>query len=673
MQRLLAPLDARGLGALLLAARGLQPLVLPAVTALRAPMLSSGRGLGRLVGLQSVELGRQCQGRLPAEAAAELAGLSRLSRLELGGAVAADVGPALPQSLWSLTQLRRLALAPALAHLPAGLVWALTSRLTSLQVSNMWAGGDLQLPPLSGLYALKHLDLSCCRLLGGAEQLPGHLSSLRLDHMPDAELPGAALWALTGLQTLRLEGRGAPALSPSIGALAAQLTSLHLGNCRRLALHGQALELPSSLWTLTHLRHLHLEALLPEEEPVAAGIGALVQLTSLAIVNTPPDAWDEAPRPLPAALWSLTALRRLALRHLCLEELPAGVGALAQLTSLEVSNADDEGPAAGQQQQREEGEEGDSAQAYALDRGIALLPASLWRLTQLQHLSLARNSLERLEGVGQLPQLTFLDVGVNNLVALPADLAACGRLRQLCVRHNPLPELPAAIAACTALTSLDASNCPNLASIAGAIGALSRLVRLDLHATADNSPLLPLLPDSITALARLEHLDASGLQLARLPEGIGQLAALTELRLADSALPALPLSIGGLSRLEVLVLSRNDQMSSLPATMGALAALRELHLEGSARLAALPPGLASLPRLERTHVSLALAMMLGLLPLDLSDARLADASVVLDLRRLAQARAPALAGLPPVGTALAGLPPVGTALAGMAAALQLAA
>src|SRR5690242_11244201 len=63
---------------------------------------------------------------------------------------------------------------------------------------------------------------------------------------------------------------------------------------------------------------------------------------------------------------------------------------------------------------------------------------------------------------------------------------------------------------------------------------------------------LTALPDSISRLRHLHHLDLTGNQLTALPTSLGSLSNLRRLYADDNRLAALPASLGGLARLEEL-------------------------------------------------------------------------------------------------------------------------
>ncbi|MHA2346780.1 MAG: leucine-rich repeat domain-containing protein [Candidatus Hodarchaeales archaeon] len=106
-----------------------------------------------------------------------------------------------------------------------------------------------------------------------------------------------------------------------------------------------------------------------------------------------------------------------------------------------------------------------------------------------------------------------------------------------------LTSLPESIGQLTQLTSLDLRD-NQLSSLPVSIGQLTQLRHLDLR---DNQ--LTSLPVSIGQLTQLRHLDLRDNQLTSLPESIGQLMQLVSLNLRENQLTNLPDSIGQLSKL----------------------------------------------------------------------------------------------------------------------------
>jgi Leucine-rich repeat (LRR) protein len=167
------------------------------------------------------------------------------------------------------------------------------------------------------------------------------------------------------------------------------------------------------------------------------------------------------------------------------------------------------------------------------------------------------------EAIGELSALERLDVGDNQLTALPALPA---RLRELYVHDNQLTRLPAL----PALSVLDANRnrLDQLAAITGIAFVYLAANRLTTPPATSGVRYLNVGDNPLGHLAvadsAIEELRAEQAQLTTL--AIDQLAGLRELSLRGNQLAALPSSIGSLARLRTLDL-RGNQLDELPDTL----------------------------------------------------------------------------------------------------------
>ena len=194
------------------------------------------------------------------------------------------------------------------------------------------------------------------------------------------------------------------------------------------------------------------------------------------------------------------------------------------------------------------------------------------RLAGTQSLSLYGNALRSLSGWEALSgsALRTLDLGNNQLAALPASFGALHQLERLWLEDNALAEFPRPLLRCTALRALRLSG-NGLARLPRGIGALEALEEL----AVDNNE-LTVLPDELCSLRRLRTLLARGNHLQALPARLGALAALETLVLSSNELAALPASLGRLRRLATLLVNSN-RLATLPAALARLPALRKLN------------------------------------------------------------------------------------------------
>ncbi|MBD2329954.1 COR domain-containing protein [Alkalinema sp. FACHB-956] len=206
---------------------------------------------------------------------------------------------------------------------------------------------------------------------------------------------------------------------------------------------------------------------------------------------------------------------------------------------------------------------------------IQELPDSIGQLTNLTQLNLYNNQLTELpDSIGQLTNLTQLNLYNNQLTELPDSIGQLTNLTQLNLYNNQLTELPDSIGQLTNLTQLNLYN-NQLTELPDSIGKLTNIKTLDLH---DNK--LVGLPDSIAQLSNLAILDISLNELKNLPDSIGQLHGLVTLYLSNNQLKNIPESIGRLTNLTALYINSN-KLETLPRLVGKLIKLQTFNLEGN--------------------------------------------------------------------------------------------
>ena len=132
---------------------------------------------------------------------------------------------------------------------------------------------------------------------------------------------------------------------------------------------------------------------------------------------------------------------------------------------------------------------------------------------------------------------TKLEISMNQLKTLPAEIGKLTNLTTLDLSYNELKRLPAEIGKLANLTTLDLSI-NELKRLPAEIGKLTNLTLLDL---SENQ--LKTLPAEIAELKNLTTLDLSGNQLKTLPAEIAELKNLTGLYLSDNPLESPPLDI----------------------------------------------------------------------------------------------------------------------------------
>ena len=206
------------------------------------------------------------------------------------------------------------------------------------------------------------------------------------------------------------------------------------------------------------------------------------------------------------------------------------------------------------------------------DCDISQLPDNIGQLRNLTRLDLRTNQLITLpDSIGQLQNLTRLDLQANQLITLPDSISQLQKLVYLDFNNNQLSTLPVSIGQLQNLVYLNLNN-NQLSTLPDSIGKLQNLTRLDI-----NNNQLSTLPDNITQLQNLKELYLLNNQLSILPDNIGQLQNLTCLYIDNNQLSTLPDNITQLQSLKELYL-QNNQLSTLPNNIGQLRKLKFLEL-----------------------------------------------------------------------------------------------
>jgi internalin A len=142
---------------------------------------------------------------------------------------------------------------------------------------------------------------------------------------------------------------------------------------------------------------------------------------------------------------------------------------------------------------------------------LAVIPAELGQLTDLQSLNLRNNWLKSLPAeLGQLTNLQTLNLGSNRLTSLPSELGHLANLQKLDLYGNRLTSLPAEVGQLTNLRELDLYG-NRLTSLPAEVGQLTNLRSLKLQGNHQLAkPLLELFPQGTQAiLAYLRGLDVA--------------------------------------------------------------------------------------------------------------------------------------------------------------------
>jgi leucine-rich repeat protein SHOC2 len=183
---------------------------------------------------------------------------------------------------------------------------------------------------------------------------------------------------------------------------------------------------------------------------------------------------------------------------------------------------------------------------------LTSLPFNIGNLTNLTCLDVRGNQLTSLPAsIGNLTNLTHLDLQRNQLTFLPASIDNLTNLTHLYLSSNLLVSLPNCIGELLNLTHLQANN-NLLTSIPEVLTELSKLIQIQLSKNSFNS-----LPVNLSRFTNLRKLDISHNNFTILPNNIDKLISLVSLNLAGNQLTVLPISISLLNNLTNIYLSGN--------------------------------------------------------------------------------------------------------------------
>jgi len=194
--------------------------------------------------------------------------------------------------------------------------------------------------------------------------------------------------------------------------------------------------------------------------------------------------------------------------------------------------------------------------------------------TCLTELAARKNSIEYLpEDLGNLRDLTALDISNNEVRWLPPSMTDLRALNLLDVRNNRLLELPEGIGGCTGLATLRADH-NALYDLPESICACKLLTRV----TLDHCE-FQVIPAWINQIQSIDRLSLAHNKIKKLPPMWGPFSQnLVELRLNYNMLSNIPQQFTWMTRLKILDLSGNAVVA-IPKSFGACQALEELHVD----------------------------------------------------------------------------------------------
>ena len=158
-----------------------------------------------------------------------------------------------------------------------------------------------------------------------------------------------------------------------------------------------------------------------------------------------------------------------------------------------------------------------------------LVPTSIGKLTNLERLTIAANSLKTLpEEVGHLKKLTLLNLGNNLIEEFPSVIFKLINLEELILTINNLVNVPKDIVSLKTLKILQLNN-NELTTFPIEILGLFNLKMLGLMGNQISS-----IPSSITAFQHLEKLLLARNPIKNIPSNVSQLSQLKWLNLRST-------------------------------------------------------------------------------------------------------------------------------------------
>ncbi|PKM60716.1 MAG: hypothetical protein CVU99_06745 [Firmicutes bacterium HGW-Firmicutes-4] len=154
-------------------------------------------------------------------------------------------------------------------------------------------------------------------------------------------------------------------------------------------------------------------------------------------------------------------------------------------------------------------------------------------LDYVTNLAAAGKGITTIEGIGQLKNLTTLDLSNNNISSLPDELGSLTKLTGLNLSSNNINTVPDAFYLLTELTNLNMAG-NSLTGLSDKIGYLVKLKTLNLNGNA------------LTGLGTLQDLNLSNnAGIINLPLAMGNLTGMTHLNVTGTGVTQLPLSMKG--------------------------------------------------------------------------------------------------------------------------------
>ncbi|KAL9675075.1 hypothetical protein QQ045_003275 [Rhodiola kirilowii] len=230
---------------------------------------------------------------------------------------------------------------------------------------------------------------------------------------------------------------------------------------------------------------------------------------------------------------------------------------------------------------------------FSFNSFFSSFPNWILNISSIRHIDMTNADLYgRIPlGVGELPNLEYLNLAVNNLSASSYQLfkGSWSSIKSIYLSTNKLiGKLPSGIGNMTSLVEFDLFLNNIEGGIPSSIGKLCNLRLFDLS----SNNLTGCLPEHLSGqencesgspLPNLRFLALSNNRLhGNLPAWLGQVRNLIELSLTQNSFQGpIPSSLGGLRKLNILELARNNLNGTVPETLGNLSSLSVLDLSSN--------------------------------------------------------------------------------------------
>jgi Leucine-rich repeat (LRR) protein len=215
-------------------------------------------------------------------------------------------------------------------------------------------------------------------------------------------------------------------------------------------------------------------------------------------------------------------------------------------------------------------------------------------LSNLTYLDLYLNQISEIPSeIGNLSNLTYLDLCDNQISEIPSEIGNLPNLQKLYLGDNQISEIPNEIGNLSNLQTLYLGG-NQISEIGSGIGNLSNLQTLYLGGNQISE-----IGSGIGNLSNLKYLSLGDNQISEIGSEIGNLSNLTALYLHLNQISEIPSWIGNLYNLQRLSLYSN-QISEIPSEIGNLSNLTYLSLSGN-NITEIPSALNSLSNLSESH------------------------------------------------------------------------